>query len=171
MAEEKRTEEKVMAGTENQEAAVAGTIEPVDVEKIMEEIRQEIREKGYDASMLSFRDVDGEEELLHAQEDKFRLEELERRVQEASLHAEVPWYYQAEGSLPVRLMKKVIRKLIRFAYVPIVESQNRENQALVQSLRQVMAYVKEQQEWIGVLEKRLEALEDQHQEDQSRKEQ
>ena len=148
-----------MADTKQQ----AETVEKIDVEKIMEEIRQEIREKGYDANMLSFRDVEGEEELPLGQEERFRLEELERHVQEASLHAEVPWYYQAEGSLPVRLVKKVIRKLIRFAYVPIVESQNRENQMLNQSLRQVLAYVKEQQERMEILEKRLEAVEDETQ--------
>ena len=143
-----------------EEKQTAEAIETIDVEKIMEEIRQEIREKGYDASMLSFQDVEGQEELPLGQEEKFRLEELERRVQESSLHAEVPWYYPAEGSLPVRLVKKVIRKLIRFAYVPIVESQNRENQMLAQSLRQVLAYVKEQQERVEILEKRLEAVED-----------
>lgn len=143
-----------------EEKKTVDSVEKIDVEKIMDEIRQEIREKGYDASMLSFQDVDGEDELPLGQEEKFRLEELERRVQEASLRAEVPWYYQAEGSLPVRLMKKVIRKLIRFAYVPIVENQNRENQVLAQSLRQLLAYVKEQQERVEILEKRLEAVED-----------
>ena len=143
-----------------EEKKTVDSVEKIDVEKIMDEIRQEIREKGYDASMLSFQDVDGEDELSLGQEEKFRLEELERRVQEASLRAEVPWYYQAEGSLPVRLMKKVIRKLIRFAYVPIVENQNRENQVLAQSLRQLLAYVKEQQERVEILEKRLEAVED-----------
>ncbi len=143
-----------------EEKKTVDSVEKIDVEKIMDEIRQEIREKGYDASMLSFQDVDGEDELPLGQEEKFRLEELERRVQEASLHAEVPWYYQAEGGLPVRLMKKVIRKLIRFAYVPIVENQNRENQLLAQSLRQLLAYVKEQQERVEILEKRLEAVED-----------
>ena len=42
---------------------MAEQIIPVDVEKIMEEIRQEIKEKGYNDSMLSFRDVDGSEQL------------------------------------------------------------------------------------------------------------
>ena len=35
-------------------------MESIDVEKIMEEIRQEISEKGYTSAMLSFQDVEEE---------------------------------------------------------------------------------------------------------------
>ena len=54
---------------------MAEQIIPVDVEKIMEEIRQEIKEKGYNDSMLSFRDVDGSEQLKELTSDVFDLGE------------------------------------------------------------------------------------------------
>ena len=64
---------------------MAEQIIPVDVEKIMEEIRQEIKEKGYNDSMLSFRDVDGSEQLKELTSDVFDLGEMERVVQQMNM--------------------------------------------------------------------------------------
>ena len=64
---------------------MAEQIIPVDVEKIMEEIRQEIKEKGYNDSMLSFRDVDGSEQLKELTSDVFDLGEMERVVQQMNI--------------------------------------------------------------------------------------
>ena len=68
---------------------MAEQIIPVDVEKIMEEIRQEIKEKGYNDSMLSFRDVDGSEQLKELTSDVFDLGEMERVVQQMNMRSHV----------------------------------------------------------------------------------
>ena len=77
---------------------MAEQIIPVDVEKIMEEIRQEIKEKGYNDSMLSFRDVDGSEQLKELTSDVFDLGEMERVVQQMNMRSHVEWYNPVEGS-------------------------------------------------------------------------
>lgn len=77
---------------------MAEQIIPVDVEKIMEEIRQEIKEKGYNDSMLSFRDVDGSEQLKELTSDVFDLGEMERVVQQMNMRSHVEWYHPVEGS-------------------------------------------------------------------------
>ncbi len=72
----------------------------------------------------------------------------------------VPWYYATEGNPLAVLAKKVIRKLIRFAIIPITETQNAYNEAAAQSLSQLLAYVEEQDQTIKKLEERILALEE-----------
>ena len=134
-------------------------MQTIDVEKIMDEIRQEIREKGYNDSMLSFKDVDSSEYLKKLKpEDVFDLAELEMQVQIANMRAEVPWYHQVEGSAIANFVKKVIRKLIRFVIIPINEEQNAYNAAAAESLTQLLAYVKEQEQTIAKLQGEVERL-------------
>ncbi|WP_434309607.1 hypothetical protein [Hominifimenecus sp. rT4P-3] len=142
---------------------MADTIQPINVEKIMEEIRQEIKEKGYDASMLSFQEIDGADEKGRLElEEHFSMEELERRVQEANMHATVPWYYPVEGNALACFVKKVIRKFGRFMLIPVVETQNESNHAMVRCLNQLLACVKAQQETIEALQGQLKELQDQN---------
>ena len=133
------------------------TMQPIDVEKIMEEIRAEIKAKGYDNTMLSFRDVDGTEKLNRMQmEVKFNLKELEYHVQQVNLRSHVEWYHQVEGGKLANLFKKVIRKLTRFMIIPVVEEQNAQNEAVFDALNQLLAYVKEQEDVITDLQRQLE---------------
>ena len=133
------------------------TMQPIDVEKIMEEIRAEIKAKGYDNTMLSFRDVDGTDKLNRMQmEVKFNLNELEYHVQQVNLRSHVERYHQVEGGKLANLFKKVIRKLTRFMIIPVVEEQNAQNEAVFDALNQLLAYVKEQEDVITDLQRQLE---------------
>lgn len=142
---------------------MAEQIIPVDVEKIMAEIRQEIKEKGYNDSMLSFQDVDGSEQLKELSSDSFDLGEMERVVQQMNMRSHVEWYYAVEGSAFANFFKKVIRRLCRFMLIPIVDHQNAYNSSAAQSMNQVLAYVKEQQKTIETLEARIKELEEKKQ--------
>jgi len=134
-------------------------IQPIDVEEIMKEIRLEIQEKGLNESMLSFQDVDGGEILKGLQNgEKYDPGELERLVQQVNLRSNVPWYHRVEGNAFANFIKKVIRKLIRFMIIPVVEEQNAFNGSAAQCLNQLLAYVKEQDQKITALERELQAL-------------
>jgi len=134
-------------------------IRPIDVEKIMKEIRLEIQEKGLNESMLSFQDVDGGEMPNGFQTaEKYDPGELERLVQQANLRSNVPWYHRMEGNACANFIKKVIRKLIRFMIIPVVGEQNAFNESAAQCLNQLLANVKEQDQKIMALEKELQAL-------------
>ena len=139
---------------------MAEQIIPVDVEKIMEEIRQEIKEKGYNDSMLSFRDVDGSEQLKELTSDVFDLGEMERVVQQINMRSHLELYHPVEGSAFANFFKKVIRRLCRFMLIPIVDHQNAYNSSAAQSMNQALSYIKEQQKIIANLEERIKALED-----------
>ena len=139
---------------------MAEQIIPVDVEKIMEEIRQEIKEKGYNDSMLSFRDVDGSEQLKELTSDVFDLGEMERVVQQMNMRSHVEWYHPVEGTAFANFFKKVIRRLCRFMLIPIVDHQNAYNSSAAQSMNQALSYIKEQQKIIANLEERIKVLED-----------
>ena len=142
---------------------MAEQIIPIDVEKIMAEIRQEIKEKGYNDSMLSFQDVDGSEQLKELSSDSFDLGEMERVVQQMNMRSHVEWYHAVEGSAFANFFKKVIRRLCRFMLIPIVDHQNAYNSSAAQSMNQVLAYVKEQQKTIESLEARIKELEEKKQ--------
>jgi len=134
-------------------------IQPIDVEEIMKGIRLEIQVKGLNESMLSFQDVDGGEILKGLQNgEKYDPGELERLVQQVNLRSNVPWYHRAEGNALANFIKKVIRKLIRFMIIPVVEEQNAFNGSAAQCLNQLLAYVKEQDQKITALERELQAL-------------
>ncbi len=136
-------------------------IKSIDIEQIMEEIRQEIKDKGYTSEMLSFKDVDGRDKLRGKTSGKiFDREELQEKIYLANMRMNVPWYYATEGNPLAVLAKKVIRKLIRFAIIPITETQNAYNEAAAQSLSQLLAYVEEQDQTIKKLEERILALEE-----------
>jgi len=134
-------------------------IQPIDVEEIMKEIRLEIQEKGLNESMLSFQDVDGGEILKGLRNgEKYDPGEFERLVQQVNLRSNVPWYHRVEGNALANFIKKVIRKLIRFMIIPVVEEQNAFNGSAAQCLNQLLAYVKEQDQKITALERELQAL-------------
>ena len=136
---------------------MAEEMKAVDVEKIMEEIRAEIREKGYKASQLSFRDIDGSEKLKEIGDTaQFSLEELEMFVQQVHLRSRVDWYQPVDGGKLAGLFKKVIRRLCRFMLIPLVEKQNESNEAVFLALNQLLLYVREQEATIADLQKQLD---------------
>ena len=89
-------------------------------------------------------------------EVKFNLNELEYHIQQVNLRSHVEWYHQVEGGKAANFLKKVIRKLTRFMIIPVVDEQNASNEAVFDSLNQLLAYVKEQEEVIADLQRQLE---------------
>ncbi|MBQ9116204.1 MAG: hypothetical protein IJY04_04210 [Clostridia bacterium] len=100
----------------------------INIEKIMDDIRSEIKEKGYTADMLSFSDVTG---ITSELSDGFNYHELTVNLNVANDICMVPFDRPLPGNPIVVFIKKVIRKLIRFYIRPTVEQQNDFNAQMV----------------------------------------
>ncbi len=73
----------------------------------------------------------------HYREHPWEWEELEQAVDEALREPCIHEYHELEGSGGKRFLKKIIRKLIRFYAVPMVEEINRQNTAVAQALGKI----------------------------------
>lgn len=114
----------------------------IDVEKIMEEIRQNIKEKGYSADILSFQDVEIDKNF---DQEPFSIFELENQMQGLKDNYRVEYYSQIIPSHGVKnLIKKLIRKCIRPVLFPLLELQNVRNEKVVNILMQMDSFMQEQ---------------------------
>lgn len=100
---------------------MADTTEKIDIEEIMNDIRKEIKDKGYDSSMLSFDDVALNSDLIDKTLD------MEESLRYAKLNFEVEAYRQLPGNAVSVFIKKVFRKFMKFYIEPIVRDQNQLN--------------------------------------------
>ena len=112
----------------------------VNVEKIMEDIRAEIKEKGYTSDMLSFTEVTGKSTFKGEGLDEC---DLVDNLDTANSLCMVPFDRPLPGNPIVVFFKKVIRKLIRFYIRPTVEQQNEFNAQIVRAVNTVGKYALE----------------------------
>lgn len=110
------------------------------IEDIMDEIRAEIKKKGYDSSMLSFEDVKCDTSL----NDRSGMSEREyaANLQYVNLNYAVQPYKQLFGRRPVVIFRKIIRKLIKFYIEPFVKDQNELNVRFVRLMNYVDNHMK-----------------------------
>lgn len=108
-------------------------MEQVNVEQIMQEIRKNIEESGADLDIMPFEEVPFPEDLKDRSEntDNLSINQIITRLQSES---QIQFYYDMPKSVK-SLIKKVIRKSVHFVFFPIMESQNRFNADVVQSIR------------------------------------
>ncbi|SMC75442.1 hypothetical protein SAMN06296952_2609 [Oscillospiraceae bacterium] len=122
--------------------------ESIDVTKIMEEIRDNIKTSGADQIPLSFAD----QKIVEKVRSDDKIEEAVRYI---SYNFEVQPYQMLEGNPAKVFVKKCIRKLASFFFLPIVGQQN----ALNQQYLYVAETVLEQREQIALLKEELARLE------------
>lgn len=127
----------------------------IDVEKIIEEIREEIKEKGYTKDLLSFSDsciADGinMEEILS----------LAYLTRTKSQIDEYPVWGQDSFSSKIKtFIKKVIRKSVKFYVVPIVEKQNLFNELASDRIVDLCRVLQEKDAQITRLQKQMKDIE------------
>ena len=113
----------------------------INIEEIMNEIRQNIKERGYDKEPLSFEDVAMSEpavsEDTHFSMTEF-LTELNYMNRNCCNSLNVP--VESRNSIGV-FVKKMIRKCTRFIVFPIVNFQNAYNVSNVRCINQLKEYV------------------------------
>ncbi len=116
----------------------------IDVTKIMEQIRQDIKESGADRIPLSFQDSNSSSAST-----------LDEAVRYLAYNYEVTAYQMLEGNKLKRFFKKCIRKAGSFFVLPIVAQQNKLNYHYYM----VCEAVKNQKNEIADLKKTLSDLE------------
>ena len=118
----------------------------LNVERIMEEIRSEIKEKGYTNDMLSFSDV-------LPGEIGVNVEKFERvRFNEELFNLNTIWNVNPNRPIEkkagikgkcITIFKKIIRKCIRFYLSPIVQEQDSFNAVSVRLFNMLNLYMEE----------------------------
>lgn len=135
------------------------TVSTIDVTKIMEGIRAEIKEKGYNSDMLSFADVPLESDTEYTAE-RFDTDILHGSVQYLNANHTVELERELSGN-PVRVLwNKLVRRMIRFYIKPYVTAQNSLNASMAQAQSQVELYIQESRMYsTKALLDRIEVLE------------
>lgn len=124
----------------------------VNIEEIMQGIRQEIKDKGLTPDMLSFEDVPYRKP--DAPVNGAGTEEVQESLIYLNAHYNVQPYKPLGGNALVVFIKKVLRKLMKFYIEPIVNDQNQFNANVVHVLN-AQQDAPDMQELV----KRLEVLE------------
>lgn len=136
-------------------------MQQINVEQIMEEIRAEIREKGYTADMLSFMDVPLPAEHENTTDGSPAADAVEQMRRTSFIAWRRPVNSGIKG-----IVKRVLYKLTGFIVAPVTEDQTVFNSSAVSMAEQIWAAFEAQQkelahqkEMIRNLQKRLSNLE------------
>lgn len=132
----------------------------VDIEKIMQEIREEIKKKGLDKEVLCFESGTPKQSgnIYDCFDYDFFVDNIERMNRACLLQPNKP----ITGNPISVLIKKTIRKLTRFYVVPIVTDQSEFNVYMTKVTNSLRYYIQEERKGkqsIEELLKRVEALE------------
>jgi len=122
----------------------------IDVVKIMESIREEIKEKGLENEVLPFESIPLPNQTFDIDDGigPFSSEDFMDANMYLNQFYSVSVWHQIRSTKPVigpvlTFFKKVNRKLIRFFIEPIVEDQNNVNINVTKSLNQIRNYILE----------------------------
>lgn len=132
-------------------------MEQIDINKIMEEIREEIKEKGYTAMELSFHDI----AIPEGYEMNMGSAGLTEGIMEATAHQRVDLYYPLSGNAFKVFIKKIVRKLVGLVLIPVTLEQEKYNSAMVKNMQQIQAYIDSQREEIEDLRIQVNKLKSQ----------
>lgn len=113
------------------------------IEEIMNEIRAEIKEKGYNSSMLSFEDIKCDTSLNDR--EAVNNDDFSKNLQYVNLNCSVQPYKELSGNKLIVLFRKILRKLIKFYIEPVVEDQNQLNIRFVRMFNFVESRIKSEQ--------------------------
>lgn len=136
-------------------------MEYINTEEIMKEIKTQIAERGYSRSELRFADVAaGMPNSLGEIPDYFELQNFDLTIDQMDAKRDVQCWRLLSGNKISVLIKKVIRKLVKFYVEPIIKSQNEFNFYTTSAMAQIKAKYEDQQE-VKLLEmqKRIDELE------------
>jgi len=128
----------------------------INIESIMQEIKAEIKEKGYTNDLLSFNDIVIDTSGMNASQfDKIAFNE---EIYTVNHTWNVQAYRVLSGSRFALFYKKVIRKIVYFFVEPIVLEQDGFNASVVRLMNQMNCYVDETRDQNEALKKQVEEL-------------
>ena len=138
-------------------------IQSVDVEAIMAEIQEKIKERGYSEDMLSFNEIHVDREIADGVSGNsvyYSANEMNRFLQLAASSHNIPYYEPFQGSKIKIFIKRVMRKLMAFQMQPLRDRQNYFNYQILQSVRMLEAHVAELENVVIKKEMMIEELEE-----------
>ncbi|MDE5753060.1 MAG: hypothetical protein K2H89_00720 [Oscillospiraceae bacterium] len=112
----------------------------IDIDQIMQEIRQEIKEKNLDHTILDFEEIPFTPEISQA-ENQFQCSSLQQSTEYLNIRNQIDPYKPIEGNFLIRLIKKVLRKLMIFYIMPIMTEQNALNLHTANAIHQTNQYI------------------------------
>lgn len=127
----------------------------INVDEIMETIRKEIKEKGYNADMISFKDVS----VQKLQNYEFNPDAFYNAVLFLDTNKYIPWKQEKLGKSIKGIFKKIVQKLIGFVIAPISDTQNVYNQQVAAAFLHLLGFIEEQSTLLEEYDKRIENLE------------
>ena len=128
----------------------------IDIELIMQEIKADIKEKGYTNDLLSFNDIVVDTSTMNA--SKFDKIAFNEEIYTVNHTWNVQAYRVINGSKIALFFKKVVRKMVYFFVEPIVLEQDGFNASIVRLMNQMNCYVDETKEQNLALKKQVEDL-------------
>ena len=145
---------------------MAEQIEQINVEQIMSEIREQIKERGYTEKELKFADVANSAGV--GVDGFYEFDNFKATVDQMDNRRVVQWWNPITGNPVAVFFKRFIRKCITFIIDPIVIRQNDFNNYTTSALTQISSKFELEQEYsfeqmqkkIDILEQRIEELEE-----------
>ncbi len=157
---EEREEKKDLGPDTGEKMENPGADETIDIESIMDEIRAEIKRKGYKEKEVRFEDInisyadDLNVDDLEFSMDVYKKQLLLLNIQK-SVNTNKPLYADSRAGKLEIFFKKAFRKCARFYVEPLVSGQNEYNETNAMLLCQLYAALKRVEE----LETKVDRLE------------
>ena len=123
---------------------------PIDVQKIVKEIQEEIKEKGLTDDLPKFQSLAPGSSMTVFDKDFFT-----ESLYKMNSGYKIAAYRHLNGTKIMILIKRVLRKLMKFYIEPITYDVSNFNTYTVQTMNQVGAYINTQKDY----EERIIALE------------
>ena len=143
---------------------MAEQMEQINVEEIMNEIKEQIKTRGYTEKELKFADISNS---IAGLDDFYEFENFKATIDQVDSKRVTQCWYPIHGNKLLVIIKKIIRRCIRFYVEPIVVGQNEFNNNTASALSQICAKferedeysIDEMQKKIDILERRIAELE------------
>lgn len=116
-------------------------LDNLDIDSIMQSIRQEIKDKHLDESILDFEQIPLQQDLPQDDSTPFQPDSLRQSAEYLSVRSQIDPYKPIEGNFVIRFIKKVLRKLMKFYMMPIITEQNALNLHTANAVRQTNQYI------------------------------
>ena len=136
------------------------SVQSIDVEKIMIELRESIEKRGYEKKELVFADIDADNLYeIEGLEAEFNLERTRFELNEMNRMQQIQCWKPLYGNPLKVFFKKIMRKLMKFYIEPVVSEQDQFNHHAVIAVAQLSKKCEEDQQTINELERRIAMLE------------
>jgi len=132
----------------------------INIEEIMEEIRENIRNRDYDKEPLSFEEIEMSEPASQ-NVNGYNPEEFQRELNYINRNWSIPLNVPIIASNPIAVaVKKIIRSLTRFIVFPLANFQNAYNVSLLRCMYHLKEYTIEMEVYKKKIEKMEQEIEE-----------